>query len=125
MAAAMGGLAARQDAARRIVVLTDMLELGPESLRYHAELAAPIAAAGVDLVFCAGEMMSALWEVLPSARRGAHAASASELTGVIADALRPGDVVMVKGSNGSKAGLIVSALTAHFDKIAAGEGAAH
>lgn len=125
MAAAIASLGARHDATRRIVILTDMLELGPESLRYHAQLAAPIAAAGVDLVFCAGDLMGALWDALPQAQRGAHAATASELAGPIAEAVRPGDVVMVKGSNGSKAGLIVAELTALFDSNPAGEGAAH
>jgi len=129
MAAAIASLAARRDVARRLIALTDMLELGPESRRYHAQLAAPIAAAGVDLVFCAGEMMGALWESLPAARRGAYAAAAPDLTDAIAEAVRPGDVVMVKGSNGSHAGRIVAALAARFEPIAAGrtagEGAAH
>jgi UDP-N-acetylmuramoyl-tripeptide--D-alanyl-D-alanine ligase len=125
MAAAIDSLAARQDATRRIVALTDMLELGPESRRFHAGLAAPILAAGVDLVFCAGEMMGALWEQIPSERRGGHTATAAELAPIIAGAVRPGDVVMVKGSNGSRAGTIVASLGAMFETGQAGEGAAH
>ena len=123
MVAAIGALAARQEVARRIVALTDMLELGPESPRFHAQLTAPIEAAGVDLVFCAGERMQALWAALPATRRGAYASEAPGLATKIAEAVRPGDVVMVKGSNGSKAGVIVAELAALFDQ--AGEGAAH
>ena len=120
MAAAITSLGARQDAARRIVALTDMLELGPESARYHAQLAEPIGAAGVDLVFCAGERMRALWAALPAAQRGGYASEASGLADAIADVVRAGDVVMVKGSNGSKAGAIVAALKARFGEGAAG-----
>jgi len=124
MAAALAAIGARQDATRRIVVLTDMLELGPESRRYHAQLAAPIAAAGVDLVFCAGELMGALWDALAPAQRGVYALSAAELAAQVAAALKPGDVVMVKGSNGSRAGSIVADLVALLQTPSAGEGAA-
>jgi len=97
---------------RRIVALTDMLELGPEAERFHADLAGPIEDAGVDLVFLAGPLMKALWDSLPAARQGAYAPSAAELAPVLVEAVRPGDVVMVKGSNGSKASTLAAALAA-------------
>lgn len=100
---------------RRIVALTDMLELGTEAERFHAALAQPIEDARVDLVFCAGPLMRALWDALPPARQGAYAASAAELAPVLVEAVRPSDVVMVKGSNGSRA----STLAAALDKAAA------
>ncbi|MDB5455021.1 MAG: UDP-N-acetylmuramoylalanyl-D-glutamyl-2,6-diaminopimelate--D-alanyl-D-alanyl ligase [Caulobacter sp.] len=112
MAAALKTLGARAVAGRRIVALTDMLELGPEAPGFHAQLAAPIAEAAIDLVFCAGPNMKSLWEALPSTRRGGYAESAAALTPQIASAVEPGDVVMVKGSNGSRAGAVAAALTA-------------
>lgn len=112
MQAALATLGARKVAGRRIVALTDMLELGADSPRFHAGLAAPIAAAGLDLVFCAGPLMTSLWEALPAERRGAHAQDAADLAEKIVAAVRPGDVVMVKGSNGSRAGVIAAALSA-------------
>jgi len=112
MQAALTTLGARAVAGRRIVVLTDMLELGPQSARFHGDLAAPIAAAGIDLVFCAGPLMKSLWEALPPTRRGAYAQNAAELAPQVASAMRAGDVVMVKGSNGSKAGAVAAALGA-------------
>ncbi|MDR7117712.1 UDP-N-acetylmuramoyl-tripeptide--D-alanyl-D-alanine ligase [Caulobacter sp. BE254] len=112
MQAALTTLGARDVAGRRIVVLTDMLELGPQSARFHADLATPIAAAGIDLVFCAGPLMKSLWEALPPTRRGAYAQNAAELAPKVASAMRAGDVVMVKGSNGSKAGAVAAALGA-------------
>ena len=54
--------------------------------------------------------MRALWDSLPAARQGGYAASAAELAPLLAEAVRPGDVVMVKGSNGSKASTLAAAL---------------
>lgn len=112
MQAALATLGARKVAGRRIVALTDMLELGPDSPDFHAQLAGPIEAARLDLVFCAGPLMKALWDALSADRRGAYAQNAAELADKIVSAVRPGDVVMVKGSNGSKAGVIAAALSA-------------
>lgn len=112
MAAAFRTLGARQAAGRRIVVLTDMLELGPEAPAFHAALAEPIASANVDLVFCAGSMMKSLWDSLPPTRRGGYAEAAADLAPRIASAVEPGDLVMVKGSNGSRASAIAAALVA-------------
>jgi UDP-N-acetylmuramoyl-tripeptide--D-alanyl-D-alanine ligase len=111
MASAIATLGARKTSGRRIVALTDMLELGPDALRFHAALAEPLAAAEVDLVFAAGPLMKSLFDALPPTRRGAYAENAAEIAPLVARAAEPGDVVMVKGSNGSKAGLIAQALS--------------
>jgi len=110
MRAALKSLGACRAEGRKIAVLTDMLELGADAARAHAELAAPIAEAGVDLVFCAGPLMRGLWDALPTGRKGAYADTAAKLAPDVTSAVRAGDAVMVKGSNGSKAGLIAQAL---------------
>ena len=112
MRAAFATLRAHAATGRRIVVLTDMLELGSDAARRHADLAGPLEEAKVDLVFCAGPLMRALWDELPGSMRGGWAATASELAAEVVGAVRTGDVVMVKGSNGSGAGLIAQALAA-------------
>jgi len=112
MAAAFASLGARKAAGRRIVALTDMLELGPEGPAFHAGLAAPLDAAGVDLVFAAGPLMKSLWDALPPTRRGGYAGTAAELAPLVSAAVEPGDLVMVKGSNGSRAGAVAAALAA-------------
>ncbi|PXA78850.1 UDP-N-acetylmuramoylalanyl-D-glutamyl-2, 6-diaminopimelate--D-alanyl-D-alanine ligase, partial [Caulobacter sp. D4A] len=112
MQAALATLGARKVKGRRIVALTDMLELGPDSPRFHAQLAEPIAQADIDLVFCAGPLMMSLWNALPEMRRGGYADAAPELAEKIVAAVEPNDVVMVKGSNGSRAGAIAAALSA-------------
>jgi UDP-N-acetylmuramoyl-tripeptide--D-alanyl-D-alanine ligase len=112
MASAIRTLGARATSGRRIVALTDMLELGPEADAFHAGLAAPLEGASIDLVFCAGPLMKSLWDALPPTRRGGYAETAAALAPQLVQAVEAGDVVMVKGSNGSKAGLIAQALLA-------------
>jgi UDP-N-acetylmuramoyl-tripeptide--D-alanyl-D-alanine ligase len=112
MASAIATLGARKTAGRRIVALTDMLELGDDASRHHAALAGPLAEAKVDLVFCAGRLMKSLWDALPPTRRGGYAETAAELAPQVSRAAEPGDLVMVKGSNGSKAGAVAAALRA-------------
>jgi UDP-N-acetylmuramoyl-tripeptide--D-alanyl-D-alanine ligase len=95
---------------RRIAVLGDMLELGPRGADLHRELAEPVLAHGTDLVFCSGPLMQALWEALPSERRGGYAETSAALESQLLAAIRPGDAVLVKGSLGSRMGLLVKAL---------------
>jgi UDP-N-acetylmuramoyl-tripeptide--D-alanyl-D-alanine ligase len=91
-----------------------MLELGPDSAELHRGLLDAISAAKVDLVFCSGPMMRELWDVLPGTVRGGYAGTAVELESQVIAALREGDAVMVKGSNGSRMGPIVTALAEKF-----------
>lgn len=110
--AALGVLKLLKDgiASRRIAVLGDMLELGKESPKLHLELKAPLVDANVDLVFACGPNMKHLFDALPKARQGGYAETAEELEPVVVDAVKAGDVVVVKGSLGSRMGGIVRAL---------------
>jgi UDP-N-acetylmuramoyl-tripeptide--D-alanyl-D-alanine ligase len=108
MAAALALLGAAKG--RKIAVLGDMLEMGEGD--HHAALAAPIAAAGTDLVFAAGREMKALWDALPKPLRGAYAETSAALAPQLLAALKPGDTVLVKGSHGSRMALIMDALKA-------------
>ena len=115
MAAGFRSLGARPLPAtggRRVVVLTDMLELGDQSEALHEGLAGPIEAAGLDLVHAAGPEMKRLYDDLPGSRQGLWRETAAELAAEAAMLVGPGDIVMVKGSNGSKASLVAKALAA-------------
>jgi UDP-N-acetylmuramoyl-tripeptide--D-alanyl-D-alanine ligase len=115
MAAGFRSLGARPLPAtggRRVVVLTDMLELGDQSEALHEGLAGPIEAAGLDLVHAAGPEMKRLYDCLPGSQKGLWRETAAELAAEAAMLVGRGDIVMVKGSNGSKASLVAKALAA-------------
>ncbi|TNE58568.1 MAG: UDP-N-acetylmuramoylalanyl-D-glutamyl-2,6-diaminopimelate--D-alanyl-D-alanine ligase [Alphaproteobacteria bacterium] len=114
MAAAFKTLGARamSGAGRRIAVIGDMRELGETSDALHAALEGPIAAAGVDQVYCCGPHMRALWDVLPEAQRGAYAETSEELIQPLLATLKSDDVVMIKGSLGTHMAPIVKAVEA-------------
>ena len=104
---------------RRIVVLGDMLELGPEGIKLHADLAQDLIAAKVDLLFTAGSLMSHLFYAAPEEMRAAHRRTAQELEEAVLSAILPGDTVMIKGSNGSRMSRIVSAVKRSFNPTTA------
>ncbi len=101
-------------AGRRIAVLGDMLELGPDAERLHRDIAMDIEANDVDLVFAAGPMMKAMFDALPPTRRGAWADRSTEIEPLLTRSLAAGDVIMIKGSNGSRMGPLVAALKKTF-----------
>jgi UDP-N-acetylmuramoyl-tripeptide--D-alanyl-D-alanine ligase len=105
---------------RRIAVLGDMRELGAEAPTLHAALAPDLVAAGADLVFTAGTLMRALHDALPPALAGAWRPSAGDLLPLIVEMLKPGDVVTVKGSLGSRMADIVKPLIAGAARLPAG-----
>jgi UDP-N-acetylmuramoyl-tripeptide--D-alanyl-D-alanine ligase len=112
MAAALALLGQRPVGARgrRIAVLGDMLELGPRGRALHRGLLAAVDANAIDLVFCCGPLMRALWRALPASRRGGYAEDSAALEPQVLSAVGAGDVVMVKGSLGSRMAPIVKAL---------------
>jgi UDP-N-acetylmuramoyl-tripeptide--D-alanyl-D-alanine ligase len=95
---------------RRIAVMGDMLELGPDAAALHRGLSEPVAESGVDLVFAAGALMRNLAEALPPGRLGGYAGTAAELIDAVLGGVGPGDVVMIKGSNSTRMSQIVQAL---------------
>ncbi|WP_229743667.1 UDP-N-acetylmuramoylalanyl-D-glutamyl-2,6-diaminopimelate--D-alanyl-D-alanine ligase [Aliidongia dinghuensis] len=112
MRAAFAVLAAARRAAsgRRIAVVGDMRELGQEGPALHRALAEPLTESGVDRVYACGPLMRHLYEALPERLRGAHRETAAELAPIVAEALRPGDVVTIKGSLGTRMADIVKPL---------------
>jgi UDP-N-acetylmuramoyl-tripeptide--D-alanyl-D-alanine ligase len=95
---------------RRIAVLGDMAELGDHAPGLHAGLAPAVEAAGPAEVHLCGAQMRHLYEVLPARLRGVLAPDAEALLPELRARLRPGDVVLVKGSNASKMARLVEAL---------------
>lgn len=109
---------------RRIAVLGDMLELGRQADQLHEELSDALAEAQVNVLYAAGRHMRALYQSVSGEMRGGWAINSEDLKERVMAAVRPGDVIMVKGSFGSRMGLIVEALTARFGPREDQEGAA-
>lgn len=95
---------------RRIAILGDMLELGEDELAQHAAIADLPHLAAVDHVHCVGPRMEALWQALPEHQQGRHEATAEALAEQVHSLIDAGDVVLVKGSKGSRVSLVVDAI---------------
>jgi UDP-N-acetylmuramoyl-tripeptide--D-alanyl-D-alanine ligase len=110
---------------RRIAVLGTMRELGAEAERLHTELAEPVLTAQVDLVLTCGTDMDGLRAALPERIRGPHRERAADLAPLVIAALKAGDIVMIKGSLGTRmADIVKPLLAASRDAGAAGPAAA-
>ena len=95
---------------RRIAILGDMLELGPQEAEMHRAIADHRTMARIQLVHCVGPRMKLLWERLPSHRRGLWTETVQEMVAQARHLVDAGDVVLIKGSKGSKVSLVVDAL---------------
>jgi len=95
---------------RRVAILGDMLELGKDEIGMHSEFAANPHLQSLDLIHCAGPLMRHLWDALPEEKQGQWAATAAELVPHVTRLVDAGDVVLVKGSKGSKVSLVVDAI---------------
>ena len=95
---------------RRIAVLGDMLELGPDEAAEHEVIARSPFMEQIDIVHCAGPRMRALWDALPEHKRGEWHDAADKLAARAHHIVDAGDVVLVKGSKGSYVSLVVDAI---------------
>ena len=112
--AALSLLRETQVGGKRIVALGDMLELGPQGPDLHKDLAEAILAADVDLVFAAGPLMKNMFDVLPAKIKGGWAETSVGIEKNLIAAIGPYDIVMIKGSNGSRMGPVVAKLKSVF-----------
>ena len=95
---------------RRVAILGDMLELGPEEIQMHRAIADYPALKQVDLVHCIGPRMAALHAALPLRKRGRRAEQADHLARLAHLLAAPGDIVLVKGSKSSYVSRVVDGL---------------
>jgi UDP-N-acetylmuramoyl-tripeptide--D-alanyl-D-alanine ligase len=94
---------------RRIAILGDMLELGPDEIEMHRAMARHPGLDRIAVIHCAGPRMRSLWQALPRAQRGDWAETAAELAARARSLVDAGDIVLVKGSKGSKVSQVVDA----------------
>jgi UDP-N-acetylmuramoyl-tripeptide--D-alanyl-D-alanine ligase len=116
MRAALAVLGAAKTEGRRIAVMGDMLELGPDAAARHADLAEAVSANAIDLVFTVGPNMARLHDALPTAKTTAHADASEGVAKAVVETLSAGDVVMIKGSLGSRMSVVIDAIHAQSVK---------
>ena len=95
---------------RRIAILGDMLELGPDEVQMHRDVAVNAHLKTLDTIHCAGPLMHHLWQKLPEEQRGVWEEKAADLVPQVSQLVDAGDTVLVKGSKGSKVSLVVDAI---------------
>lgn len=101
---------ATPEPSRTVIVLGDMLELGDDSVDLHVGLVPSIVNNQIDLVFAAGSFMQHLYDALPDAMKGAYEPTAAKLAPRVVKALTHRDIVLVKGSHGSRMNDVVTAI---------------
>jgi UDP-N-acetylmuramoyl-tripeptide--D-alanyl-D-alanine ligase len=97
MRAALDDLAASAPG-RRVAVLGDMLELGPDEVRFHEEIGAAARGAGVDLLVTVGPLAAAMGPAFGGDSVAVE--RAADVAGTLRDRLRDGDTLLVKASRG-------------------------
>jgi UDP-N-acetylmuramoyl-tripeptide--D-alanyl-D-alanine ligase len=116
VSAALGALAAGAGPARRVVVLGDMLELGPISESAHREVGRAVAASGAAELIGLGRWAQATVEAARQAglAESHHVTTFEDAVALLLKRLAPGDAVLVKGSRGMRMERVVDALVARF-----------
>jgi len=115
----LGTLAVAQGCARRVAVLGEMLELGAHADRLHRESGRAAAEAKLDLLITvggapAGAMAEAAITAGMAAGKVTHVPNREAAADLAVQWIRPGDLVLVKGSRGIGTDLVVERLKAEF-----------
>jgi UDP-N-acetylmuramoyl-tripeptide--D-alanyl-D-alanine ligase len=95
---------------RKVAILGSMRELGPDEARHHADLAQPIAEAGVGLALLVGTEMKQLAEALEGRIDLVHVPDAAAAKAEAQKLIAPGDIILIKGSNAIGLARVVDAL---------------
>ena len=93
---------------RRIAVLADMKELGPDSVRFHKEVGTFASEKKINLMYTVGELAA---EILNACGcKGTSFADNEQLISKLQPELRPGDLILFKGSNSMKLNEVIAKL---------------
>ncbi|MGD9154748.1 MAG: UDP-N-acetylmuramoyl-tripeptide--D-alanyl-D-alanine ligase [Bacillota bacterium] len=117
--AALEVLAGATAPGRRIAVLADMLELGPEGPELHRGLGEYAAAVGIDWLLGHGELAReyvAGFNARQAGGTGVHYQSKTTLINELQHMAQPGDLILIKGSRDMQMEAVVAALTNKEDE---------
>jgi UDP-N-acetylmuramoyl-tripeptide--D-alanyl-D-alanine ligase len=112
-------VAATTGSARKVAVLGEMLELGSLSTALHRECGAAAAAAGLDLLITVGgppaaDLAAAAVNAGMADRAVSYVPTSEEAAAAALRVVRPGDLVLVKGSRGIGTDIVVERLKEEF-----------
>jgi UDP-N-acetylmuramoyl-tripeptide--D-alanyl-D-alanine ligase len=112
---------ANRESSRAIVVAGEMLELGPSGGELHREAGKQIARLGVDLLIgvrgLAQEMVHGAREEGMNPNAALFAATPEEAASILIPQVRPGDLILVKGSRGVKTEIVVERIKQNFESL--------
>jgi UDP-N-acetylmuramoyl-tripeptide--D-alanyl-D-alanine ligase len=114
---ALEALASERSAGRRIAVLGEMRELGEFTDALHRESGRRAADAGIDLLVAVGgpparAMADAAIEAGLAANAVSYFDTSDSAAAAVVALLKPGDVVLVKGSRGTRTDIVADAVKA-------------
>ncbi|MDR0581023.1 MAG: UDP-N-acetylmuramoyl-tripeptide--D-alanyl-D-alanine ligase [Holosporaceae bacterium] len=95
---------------RKVLIMSDMRELGKDAGRYHENLSATVDKFGIDVVFACGFLAKQLFDNLTECKKGVWCENSTELAKKILGEIRNGDGILVKGSNSMKMNHIVNTI---------------
>ena len=116
---ALDVVASATGSARKVAVLGEMLELGDHSVGLHRECGVAAHAAGLDFLIAVGgpaaaALAAAAVDAGMPAASVSHVASSGEAAALALERVRPGDLVLVKGSRGIGTDAVVERLKEEF-----------
>ena len=104
----LAATAAEPEGARRVAVLGDMLELGPDERDYHVQIGAHAAEVEVDVLVTVGPLAAAMSQAFDGEVQSV--ADAAEAAALLPELVAASDVVLVKASRGVGLELVCQAL---------------
>jgi UDP-N-acetylmuramoyl-tripeptide--D-alanyl-D-alanine ligase len=87
---------------RRVFVMADMYELGPDEISQHELISADIIDNNIDKVIAIGALVQYMYDILPENIKLASFVNVDEASSKIVDLIQDQDIILVKGSNGTK-----------------------
>ncbi len=112
MAAALAHLAARAGDRRKVAILGDMAELGPDGPAFHVDVGAAAAREGVDALLAVGPLARYYLEGAEGVADARSVATVEDAIAALEDVVRPGDAVLVKASRALGLEIVAEAIMA-------------
>ncbi|MFR5601935.1 MAG: UDP-N-acetylmuramoyl-tripeptide--D-alanyl-D-alanine ligase [Lachnospiraceae bacterium] len=113
MKAGVEVLCSMAEEGRKIAVLADMKELGPDTVRFHQEVGSFIGERSLDAVFLLGDLAVGIGTGIREKNLDTelfYFSDRQQLTQALSDYLQSGDHVLLKGSNSMKLGEVAASI---------------